>query len=419
MKIELESKTRRSPFHAFREPFIRSRQFPLLWLGQFISMLGSSVTTVILPIVVYSLTGSAAAMGLMMAMYMLPNVLMLPLSGWLVDRYDRLGLMLLSDVVRFLVLLALAACFWGDLLSIPVLYALVAVYGLMDGLFQPAYSAVRAGVFTPDIRNAANALTQLGNQGVRLIGPAVGGMLVSFLSAGFGFGLDALTYLLSFFCLLALRKRLPRKKAETGPGRSWKADLLEGVNVLRSHSWLWITILVFAFINICFHGLFVVMVPWLFKIHFGFEPYVYGLGVTCSGAGAILAAVLFGMRKKWRRRGLIAYGGTFTGGLALLLMPFTPWPAGLGILLALHGFGVMVFALIWETSLQELVPEEAFGRVVSLDLLGSWVLLPLGYISVGWLADLIGGIETMVLFAGMGLVTVLGAVLLPSIRRFD
>ena len=107
--------------------------------------------------------------------------------------------MLFTDIIRCILMLLLASLIFMDLLTITILYILVAIYGLMEGIFQPAYSAVRAKVFVPEIRNAANALTQMSNQGIRLIGPALGGLIVSVASAGIGFGLDAATYLLSFY----------------------------------------------------------------------------------------------------------------------------------------------------------------------------------------------------------------------------
>lgn len=399
-------------------PFAESPAFRYLWLAQIISILGSSVTTVVLPMVVYALTGSTTDMGVTMALYMLPNVLMLPVSGWIVDRYDRLRLMALSDLVRFFVMLALALLVFTDLLTLPILYGLVALYGLMDGLFQPAYAAARAVVFTPPIRNAANALTQLGNQSIRLAGPALGGLL-ALGSAGVGFSLDALTYLASFLFLLLLRRIQPMPSPRSGEPIRLKRDFVEGIAVLRSHTWLWVTILAFCFINICYSGLIVVMIPWLYKVHLQLDSFAYGIGITCSGVGAIAAALAFGSRARWRRRGLLAYSGSALGGVALLLMPLSDSPAVLGALMALQGFGVMAFGLIWETSLQELVPEEAFGRVASLDMLGSFALLPGGYLLVGWLADRMGGVPTITLFASMGLLIVLSVLLVPAIRRFD
>ncbi|MGV3287114.1 MFS transporter [Bacillus wiedmannii] len=401
-------------------PVKASPHFKFLWIGQLLSTLGSSITMVILPVVVYSLTGSTVVMGMTMAMYMLPNILALPFAGLVVDQFDRVKLMLFTDIIRCVLMLLLATLIFMDVLTIPLLYVLVALYGLMAGIFQPAYSAVRAKVFVPEIRNAANALTQMSNQGIRLIGPALGGLIVSVASAGIGFGLDAVTYLLSFFCLLFLSeikfkkvKHIEKRKID------YKQEFMEGVFVLKSHPWLWITILVFSFINICYAGIIVVLIPWLFNVHHHFEAYVYGLRMASSGVGAVIAALIFGGKERWHKRGLLAYGGVLISGCALLIMPFIAWAPALIGLMAIEGFGMMIFGLIWETSLQELVPEEAFGRVASLDMLGSFALLPLGYVVVGWLATVIGGEITIITLAILVLVTIGVALCVPSIRRFD
>jgi MFS family permease len=409
----------RNPFAGFAEPFRKSEAFPYLWLGQLVSFLGSSVTLVILPIIVYSLTGSSTTMGLLMAAYMLPNIIMLPISGTLVDRYNRTNLMLLTDLLRFSVMGVLAVLLFTDALTIQLLFILVTSYGLMDGLFQPAYAATRAAVFTPDIRNSANALTQISNQAVRLIGPSLGGVLVTFFSAGWGVALDALTYVVSFLCLFGLRKLVPYQPKETGKSAGMSADFKEGLAVLRAKPWLWITILAFSLVNICFGAIITVVIPWLFKIHLDLKPYVYGIAVTCSGIGAIAAGLLFGAKKRWRHRGLFAYGGALLSGISLLLMATAPAPAVLCVLFALEGFGLMMFGLIWETSMQEMVPQETFGRVASLDMLGSFALLPIGYIVVGWLADSIGGLQTIALFASIGTLAVLAVMFTPAVRNYD
>ncbi|SDZ14029.1 MFS transporter [Bacillus sp. 166amftsu] len=420
MQGEVQTENKGSYVSNLLLPVTKSRHFTFLWIGQLLSVLGSSITMVILPVVVYTLTGSTVVMGTTMAMYMLPNILVLPFSGLIVDRINRVKLMLLTDIVRCILMITLAVLMFTDTLTITILYVLVATYGLMDGLFQPAYAAVRARVFVPEIRNAANALTQMSNQGVRLIGPALGGLIVSVASAGIGFGLDALTYLLSFICLLFLKDVTAKKVQEqTNQKMNFKKDFTEGIVVLKSHPWLWITILAFSFINICHAGIIVVLIPWLFNVHHQFEPFVYGIGMACSGAGAVVAALIFGGRHRWHKRGLLAYGGVLISGMSLLLMSFVSWAPGLVGLMALEGFGIMIFGLIWETSLQELVPEEAFGRVASLDMLGSFALLPLGYVVVGWVANIIGGTVTITILAIAAIVVVVIALLVPSIRQFD
>lgn len=75
--------------------------------------------------------------------------------------------------------------------------------------------------------------------------------------------------------------------------------------------------------------------------------------------------------------------------------------------------------MIWEDSLQELVPEESYGRVASLDLFGSWTLLPVGNVISGWIATQIGGIDTMLIEGTLMFCVALGVLLIPAIRKFN
>ncbi|MDO3410272.1 MFS transporter [Saccharibacillus sp. CPCC 101409] len=440
---------------AFLSPLRKSKAFTYLWLGQWIAMLGSSVSVLILPLVVYSLTDSSTALGFAMTCYMLPNILALPFAGWIVDKTDRLRLVMLSNSARLCIMLLAAISLFTGTITLERLYIGLVFYGLMEGVFNPAYSALRAEVFTPDIRNAANALSQISIQGVRLLGPALGGMLVTAASPGAGFALDSVTYLISLICFTVLGRVLASQKerhgaaagtrigaaesrtaagtaAESAPASGasvtlkkssvlsgFGSEFMEGVHVLRRLPWLWITIVAFSLLNICYTGIVAVLVPWLFKVHHGLPPSVYGIAMAGTAVGAILAAALFGSKRDWKRRGLVAYGGALLGGVALLLLSVVTWVPGLVMAMMLEGFGMMMFMIIWEISLQELVPAESFGRVASLDMLGSFALLPVGYLVVGRLADTIGGIPTIAIFACAGILILLTALCSPHIRRFE
>ncbi len=400
-------------------PFAKSKHFTFLFIGQLLSTLGSSITMVILPIIVLQLTQSTLAMGTVMTAYMLPHILILPLSGLFVDKLNRVKIMLWTDLIRFVVLIVLSVLVITEQLSIGWLYVLVAILGLMDGMFLPAYSAVRAKVFTPDIRNAANSITQVSKQGIMIIGPAIGGAIIVLFSAGIGLGIDGFTFLISFVCLLFLRDLRFKKDVNKEGKTSLKEDFIEGFAVLKTHPWLWITILAFSFINICMSGILRILVPWIVNVHHGFEPFAFGLVLSASGAGAICSALVYGMRHHWNKRGILAYGGIALSGVSLLLMPFVSLLPLLMLLMFLNGFGVMLFGLIWEISLQEMVPEEKFGRVVSLDMLGSFALLPLGYIMTGWLAEWIGGMAATVLLSILSLAIVAVVMLNKRVRQFN
>ncbi|MDF2565567.1 MAG: major Facilitator Superfamily protein [Massilibacillus sp.] len=89
------------------------------------------------------------------------------------------------------------------------------------------------------------------------------------------------------------------------------------------------------------------------------------------------------------------------------------------MLMLIEGAGIMVFGLIWEISLQELVENEAFGRVASLDMIGSFALMPVGYLLTGWLAQIIGGTVSMLILSGTLIFSTMAVLLIPQIRHFD
>ncbi|PKR84090.1 MFS transporter [Heyndrickxia camelliae] len=386
----------------FFQLFQQSPQFTALLFGQLFSLLGSSITNVILPIVVLRESKSTAMMGTVMAIYMVPFILLLPFSGVLVDKWNKVKVMLFVDFVRFTLMLILSAITFLNQLSMLALCIIMFFLGVMESFFQPAYSGVRARVFTKEIRNAANSLTQVMMQALKLFGPIIGGIIVSTFSAGWGFGIDAVTYIISFFFLISLKKLSFQKDTNQAPAKSSiKQEFLEGMEVIVQRSWLWITILAFALINIFWGGIMKVLLPWLINVHYSFQPTVYGLVISASGAGAIVCGLIFGLRKKWNYRGILTYISiAFTGVTFLLLPAFASVPF-IMLLMFLNGASNMLGGLIWETSLQELVPEEKFGRVASLDMLGSFGLLPVGYLMTGWVAEGIGEITTLIAFGSI------------------
>ncbi|RYL86844.1 MFS transporter [Sporolactobacillus sp. THM19-2] len=400
------------------KPVMVSRSFRFLWIGNSLSTFGTAITNVILPLLVYELSHSPMSMSLIMAAYMIPEVLILPFSGILVDRLNRANVMRTADIIRFVLTTGVMILGLYGALSIPLLVVMMGFMGLMNGLFQPAYSALRATVFVPDIRNSANALSQFSEQLLRLLGPSVGGLIISFTTASLGFGIDGLTYLISFICLMFLTQEgmVSKRSRRT---TSFFSECFEGVRVIRQRTWLWVTILFFSLVNIFISGVATVLIPWLIKVHDQLPDFVYGFVMSGAALGSITVAFVFGMRKKWRYRGILAYSGGATASLALLVMPFAQHAVLLTILMALTGGGLMLFSLIWQTSLQELVPPEAFGRVASIDMVGSFALLPVGFLLTGWLSEAIGGVESLLLMSGIAALSNILILLVPAIRKFD
>ena len=177
--------------------------------------------------------------------------------------------------------------------------------------------------------------------------------------------------------------------------------------------------MVFAFINIADQGIVAVLLPWLIKIHLELTSFDYGLVTSASGIGAIVTSVIFGHRSKWHKRGLISYLGIAISGLGFGMMAISGSMLLLTACMAVSGAGLMLFGLVWEGSLQELVPEEAYGRVSSLDMFGSYGLLPLGYLLTGWVSQSVGGVDTIMVEAVFIVAMSLLSLGVEGIRKFD
>jgi len=379
-------------------PIKKSRNFTWLWAGQSLSRLGDSLLNVILPMLVYTSTGSTVAMGTTMALFMAPQVLLLPFAGLLADRVPRVPMMMVTDLVRLLLMGSAGVLVFEHQLGLWLLNAFVIVYGAMESLFQPAYSAVRAEVFTPDIRNAANSLTQITTQLAQLLGPAIAGLLITLSSNAVGLWVDSSTFLISLISLSFLR--INRVKGTT---------LGDTDPNMRS----------FSVLNISLVGSISILLLWLVKVKLAYPAAVYGFVTSGFGVGALATALIFAQRSHWRHRGILAYSGVAITGAGLLSMA---WVSSIPLLLvsgATAGAGMTLFGLIWEGSLQELVHPDKYGRVSSLDMLGSWALLPLGFLGTGWLADKVGGLPTLLLEGTVTCVIAVGMLFIPAIRRFQ
>ncbi|SMQ79405.1 Transmembrane secretion effector [Bacillus sp. OV166] len=127
---------------SYLQIFRKSRHFTALLFGQIFSLFGSSITNVILPIVVLQVSKSTAMMGTVMAIYMLPFVILLPFSGVLVDKMNKVKIMFVVDIVRFFLMMILASFAILDQLNMIYLFIIMFIMGTMDSFFQPAYSAV-------------------------------------------------------------------------------------------------------------------------------------------------------------------------------------------------------------------------------------------------------------------------------------
>lgn len=376
------------------------------------------------------LTGSAQAMSLVIIGENLPNVLFVLLGGVAADRLPRRLILLWSDTARAFAVLIIAILAWIHLLQLWHLIVLALAFGVARGFFSPAFSAIPAQLVEVEALSSANSLNNFSQQAGRLIGPALGAILFALTGSAGVFTFDGLTFVISALCLFALQIPEPSHqinqggnvKQITGVTRQSIKDILsdihESLSYVVSISWLWISILVLAVGNIGLGGALIVAEPKLVQTFYKEGVWLLGLLGTTSTLGAIIATVFVGQMRHLHRRGVLIYLSLILAGGGLIMFGL-PFPHGFAPLFAstasaLVGFGLATLGIIWITLLQENVPNDKLGRVTSVDILGSYCLLPVGIAVVGFLTDRIGPVW---IFIAGGILNIVLACIALSVRN--
>lgn len=397
---------------------LRYRSFALLWLGRTISALGDGIFLVAVAWWVLETTKSASANSLILICETLPLLLLLLVGGAVVDRMPRRWLLLLSDVVRGLVVCIVALLAWQHMLAVWHLAVLSVIFGAVRAFFFPAYTSILPQVTPKESLPSANSLASLSRQASGIIGPALGGILVALGGAPLAFGLDGMSFFLSAACIIVMPMITSTSETRAERGEVLH-DVRDGLLIVLRSPWLWITIVVAGVSNITLTGPLQAALPLLVSGSLHASVGVYSLFNTLSAVGATLAVVGLGQTAKLRRRGVLSYGAWLAAGAAVSFMGLPIGVAGVGVAILICGGAFATLELVWANTLQEIVSPTQLGRVSSIDALGSYALLPVGYGLAGLAADHIGAAPTFVVGGIISIIVIGLGLLHPAVRKLD
>ena len=393
---------------------LRHRDFAWLWSGMTISLLGDGIYLVAIAFQVYALSNSPTALSVVFFAWTAPMVLCFLLSGVLTDRFDRRFLMIAADVMRGGSVLVMGFMSLAGELTIGHMLWLVAIYGVGDAFFMPAFTAIVPDIVPKDLLLEANSLDQFVRPlTMRFMGPAIGGLLIGVWGPGGALLFNGASFAVSVVCVLMIRARpRPKKNEET----SALKDIKEGMHFVRSRTWLWGTLASASVGLLFFIGPLEVLVPYVVKNDLGGDAGDYGLVLSAGGVGALLVSFVMGQRGLPKRHILFMYS---TWGIGVLIIASfavvgAVWQALISSLFMSAMFTAGM--IVWGTLMHRLVPTELLGRVSSLDWLVSTALIPVSFIATGPVAERIG-VDTTLLLAGIiGSALTFVFLLLPGIR---
>jgi MFS family permease len=395
---------------------LRSRDFRLLWSAMTVSLIGDGIFLIAMVWQAYALWNAPAALAVLGIGMTLPTIACLLLGGAISDRLDRRHILLYSDLARAVVVGVLAALSIAGALSFVLLVVLVALYGVGTAFFTPAFEAIVPDIVPQADLARANALDQFVRPlALRMVGPALGGWLVSWLGAGPAFALDSASFAASAGIVLALRITRPVEKTQA----SNLTAIVDGFRFVRQNVWLWGTLGSAAIAYLAFLGPTEALLPYLVKNELHASAGDLGLVFAAGGVGAVGAAVLMAQRGHPKRDVTTMYACWTLATLAV---------AGYGLarsttqlMLACLVFNALEAAgtIIWATIKQLHVPASLLGRVSSLDWLISIGFLPISFALTAPAADLIGVRNTLLVAAVVGSAATFGALFIPGMRAIE
>jgi MFS family permease len=368
MEQTVEGRPRVRAFEA-----LQHRDFRLLFSGQLISLVGDAAFVTALAWRTFELAGSSK-LGIVLVCQSVALLSTVLVGGALADRFSRRGMMIVSDLARFVAVGSLAVLDASGHLSFGSIIVFATLMGLGDGLFYPAFGGMVPLVVDKPMIASANSLIGVARWGSILFGPAIAGLLYAPAGSATVFAVDAASFLVSATLVWKTR---PRRFEADEPEGTFRA-IAGGARYVAGVPWLWVTIALFAVVLMLQFAPQQVLLPKMVDERWHRGVGSYALLTTLLGVGTVVGTLAFGQLQPRRRRGVLTYGVFIVNSLLFVAFALSPWYPLAGALTALRGICIGFGVAIWETMLMELVPDQLLSRVVSLDFFGSFGLMPLG-----------------------------------------
>ncbi len=394
---------------------LKTRNYRLYFSGMCASLVGTWMQQIAMSWLVYKLTGSVLLLATVAFMAQIPILLATPLMGILADRFNRRKILLVTQSLAAGQALLLAFLTLSGLVEVWHLMALSLLIGLINALDNPTRQAFYPSLVPKEHLSNAIALNSAVINGSRLIGPAVGGMLIGAVGEGLCFLINGISYVGVLAALLLMQ--LPAKPA-VKTSRQFFSDLTEGFHYVTGN--IPIRSLLLLMSAISFFGLpLMTFIPAYVKDILNGESEMLGVMLSCIGAGSFTAAICLAARKTVLGLGKLIVWAAILLGFSLIALSFinTPWIAAICCFPA--GFSIITAVASTNTLLQTLSDENKRGRVMGYFTMAFTGIAPIGSMALGTL-ERYTGLPAIILLSGV-ICAVAGIVFeryRPLVRRY-
>lgn len=376
---------------------LRHRNLRLFFAGQGISLVGTWMQQVAMSWLVYRLTDSAFLLGVIGFSSQFPSLLMAPFTGALADRWSRYRMVAVAQTLAMVQAVVLAVLVIGGLVQVWHLVVLAVAVGVINGVDIPARQALLVKLVDgqEDLPNAIALNSSMFNA-ARLIGPALGGLLIGWWGEGPVFVLNAVSFVGILGALAMMR--LPAERGQRAG--ALLQNIREGFNYAFGFAPIRDLLVVLSGVSLL--GIpYVVLFPVFARDILDGNATTLGLLTGSSGAGALAGALYLASRDTVMGLGRVIAGALALFGATLLVFAASRSLILSCAMLAVGGFGLMLTTASINTVFQTLVGEEMRGRVMSLYTMAFMGMMPIGSLGGGAIASRIGA-PAAVAIGGVG-----------------
>ncbi len=397
-------------------------RFFTIFGGQALSLFGSSLVQFALVWYLTQQTGSATILATATLVAMLPQIILGPFVGALVDRWNRRLVMMVADGLIALATFVLAGLFWFDLVQVWHIYAILLLRSTGGAFHWPAMSASTSLMVPKEHLARVAGLQQTLHGLVSIVAPPTGAVLISLIPTQGVLMIDVVTALIAIIPLFLIAIPQPiREQTESGEHKtSYWQDVREGLAYVAAWPGLMGILLMAVFINFLLTPTGSLM-PLLVTKHFGLGALEFGLTDSLFGVGMIVGGILLGVWGGFKKRIVTSLTGIVGLGFGVILTGLAPanmfWMALAGM--AVVGFMSPITNGPLHAVIQATVKPEMQGRVMSLINSAATAMTPLSLAVAGPVSDLVG-IRSWYIFGGVVcLLMGAGAFFVPAIMNVE
>lgn len=394
-------------------PLWRNRDYQILWTGETVSQLGSSMSFFVFPIIGYAITGSTTAAAISLSAFAAGNVASKLPAGVLIDRWNRRAIMLASNVAGVLLYGSVALALAVEQLTLAHLVTVAFLTGIAGSFYGPAETAALRRVVPAHQLPTAFSQNQARRHVANLVGPPLGGALYS-VGRAIPFLVDAVTFAAAALATALIKTPLPAPERSTSR-RRMGTEITEGLRFLWSERFLRAIVLFACLANFASNALFLVLTLKLLRA--GVHPAAIGSIEAIAAVAGIVGAILAPALIKRVPTGLLSIAAGLAFAATLAPMAFTNNVLVIGALLAAATFFLPAGNASVSSYFAATTPDHLQGRAQSALGFAASGLMPLGGVTGGALLAWLGDETAMLVIAGLTASSVLPLLLSRDVRE--